>query len=129
MGRITRLVVAKARTIRPGEGEEWLRTEYTLEAAIEDDAEVSVAKATLEGIIDGWLTGVAKPAPPATLPNIFPKDLADMLVFEETSEWTIVRPRRFLGSENFAKIAAIVKEHKGEYISAGKDSHFRLPKK
>jgi hypothetical protein len=32
-----------------------------------------------------------------------------------------------LGSENFAKIAAIVREAGGEYISMGEQSHFRLP--
>jgi hypothetical protein len=35
----------------------------------------------------------------------------------------------FLGSENFAKIASAVRGMGGEYISAGKDSHFRVPKK
>jgi hypothetical protein len=77
--KITRLVVAKSRTIRPGEGEEWVRTEYTLEAAIDHDEEVAIAKAQLEGLIDGWLTGVAKPAKPAPqLPQLDPDELAKL---------------------------------------------------
>jgi hypothetical protein len=34
-----------------------------------------------------------------------------------------------LGSENIAKIASAMRGMGGEYISAGKDSHFRVPKK
>ena len=58
----------------------------------------------------------------------FPVDLGDMLAFEDAEGYIIVKPRQFLGSDNFAKIAAIVRELKGEYISAGKESHFRIPK-
>ena len=61
--------------------------------------------------------------------NIFPKDLADMLSFEEQPGAIIIRPRHFLGSENFAKIAATIKEKGGYYVSAGKESHFRIPRK
>jgi len=41
----------------------------------------------------------------------------------------IIKPRQFLGSENFAKIASTVRGIGGEYISAGKESHFRVPRK
>ncbi|MHA1632675.1 MAG: hypothetical protein ACTSXC_07730 [Candidatus Freyarchaeota archaeon] len=64
-----------------------------------------------------------------TLKEKLPQKLADLLSFEEGGEYIIIRPRRFLGSENFAKIAGIVKEHGGEYVSAGKQSHFRIPRK
>ncbi|RLI37193.1 hypothetical protein DRO55_01905 [Candidatus Bathyarchaeota archaeon] len=62
--------------------------------------------------------------------RVFPPELAGMLYFEETAEHIIVRPRQYLGSENFAKIASIVREQlNGEYISAGRESHFRVPRK
>ncbi len=60
--------------------------------------------------------------------TLFPKDLEEMLVFEEMEEDIIVKPRQFLGSENFAKIASIIRDAGGEYISAGKESHFRVPR-
>ena len=60
--------------------------------------------------------------------TLFPKDLEEMLMFEEIEEDIIVKPRQFLGSENFAKIASIVRDAGGEYISAGKESHFRVPR-
>ena len=60
---------------------------------------------------------------------VFPEDLESLLSFEEKSDYIMVKPRLFLGSENFAKIASAVRGMGGEYISAGKDSHFRVPKK
>ncbi len=85
----------------------------------------------------------AKPAPaPAAAPTegsklrslddirmSFPEELESRLSFEEKGDYIIIKPKQFLGSENFAKIASAVRGMGGEYISAGKDSHFRVPKK
>ena len=59
----------------------------------------------------------------------FTEDLESLLSFEEKGDYIVVKPRQFLGSENFAKIASAVRGMGGEYISAGKESHFRVPKK
>ncbi len=59
----------------------------------------------------------------------FPEELEARLSFEDKGDFIIVKPKQFLGSENFAKIASAVRGMGGEYISAGKDSHFRVPKK
>ena len=59
---------------------------------------------------------------------LFPKELEEMLTFEESGEYIIVKPRQYLGADNFAKIASIIREAGGEYISAGKESHFRIPR-
>ena len=64
----------------------------------------------------------------ASVKQAFSSELAGMLLFEETGKFVIVKPRRFLGSDNFAKIASIVRELGGEYISAGRDSHFKIAK-
>ncbi len=61
--------------------------------------------------------------------NAFPPELKALLRFEEADDFVIVKPRRFLGSENFAKIASIIRDVGGEYISAGRESHFRVKKK
>ncbi|MEJ2272245.1 MAG: hypothetical protein P8X91_07175 [Candidatus Bathyarchaeota archaeon] len=58
----------------------------------------------------------------------FSPELGGMLFFEEIENYIIVKPRRFLGSDNFAQIASIVRDLGGEYISAGKNSHFKIPK-
>jgi len=59
----------------------------------------------------------------------FPEDLEAKLDFEDKEDYITVKPKQFLGSDNFAKIAATIRGMGGEYISAGKDSHFRVPKK
>lgn len=60
---------------------------------------------------------------------LFPEDLENMLGFEEKDEYVIIKPRQFLGSDNFSKIASIIRGVGGEYVSAGKASHFRVLKK
>ena len=61
--------------------------------------------------------------------DLFPPDLANLLYFEDAGEYIIVKPRQYLGPDNFRRIASIVRDQmSGEYISAGRDSHFRIPK-
>jgi hypothetical protein len=60
---------------------------------------------------------------------MFPEDLEGLLSFEEKDDYIMIKPRQFLGSDNFSKIASAVRAAGGEYVSAGKASHFRVPKK
>ena len=69
------------------------------------------------------LKGVSKGKKPT-----FPDDLAKLVETTDAGSYWKVKPKGFLGSQNFAAIADIVKQYGGEYISAGKDSHFRIPK-
>ncbi len=84
----------------------------------------------------------AAPAPTPVTPEVyeketsiedvkmmFPEDLENMLSFEDKEDYIMIKPRQFLGSENFAKIASTIRGIGGEYVSAGKESHFRVPKK
>lgn len=62
--------------------------------------------------------------------RVFPQDLLGLLLFEVTDEYIIIKPRQYLGSENFSRIASIIREHlKGEYVSHGKESHFRVSRR
>jgi len=92
---------------------------------------------------------ITQPAPPPHMPTpvagapevheahkgiedikmMFPEDLENLLNFDDKGDYIMIKPRQFLGSENFAKIASTVRGIGGEYISAGKESHFRVPKK
>jgi len=61
--------------------------------------------------------------------SLFPPDLAGLLYFEDTDEYILVKPRQYLGPDKFRRIASIVRDQlAGEYISAKRDSHFRIPK-
>ena len=60
--------------------------------------------------------------------RIFPQDLVRMLDFTISNDNMIIKPRQYLGSENFVRIATIVRDRlNGEYVSQGRDSHFRVP--
>lgn len=55
----------------------------------------------------------------------FPENLAAKLSFEEKDSCWIIKPKTFL-KDNFADVAHIVEELGGEYVSAGKESHFKV---
>ena len=81
-------------------------------------------------------SAVAKPSKPQsdkrTIDDVrkaFPQDLAGMITFEESGNNIIIKPRHYLGSDYFARIAAIIRDQLGgQYISAGRDSHFKVPR-
>lgn len=58
---------------------------------------------------------------------VFPEDIAQRLSFTQKDGYWIIKPKQFLGSEIFAKIATTVKGIGGDYVSAGRDSHFKTP--
>jgi hypothetical protein len=57
---------------------------------------------------------------------LFPEELRNLLVFIEQAGYIVIKPRQYLGTDAFAEVARIIREAKGDYISAGKDSHFRI---
>lgn len=63
----------------------------------------------------------------------FSSEQRDLLEFSDVivpdGEFVKAKSKDYLLPDTFAKIARIVKDHGGEYISAGKESHFRFPKK
>jgi hypothetical protein len=136
--KVTKLVIGKGKTT----GDEktgWIKRYYEVEISIEDEHDIEVVKANAEGLIDGWLgkpveakpkpqEPTGKPEAPMQIEQCFPKELAVLLNFEDQGNWIRVSPKQFLGSDNFARVLAIVKELQGEYISAGKNSHFKIPK-
>lgn len=135
--KVTKLTIGKGKTT----GDEktgWTKRYYEVEVSIQDEHDTEIVKANVEGLIDGWL-GMhveAKPKPQdkdkpeahMEIEQCFPKELAELLNFEDMGQWVKISPKQFLGSDNFARVLAIVHDLKGEYISAGKGSHFRIPK-
>ncbi len=118
---------------------------FEVEATVPSDTSPELVKVHGEGLVEGWLgsalstvppTQTEKPTPPKPAKisiedacGLFPKDIESNLEFSEDEDYIIIRPRKYLGTESFAKIASIVRNAGGEYISAGRDSHFRLAKK
>jgi len=54
----------------------------------------------------------------------------DLITLDEESDtlFVVVRPKQYLGAENFSKISSAVREIGGNYVSQGKASHFKVPK-
>jgi hypothetical protein len=64
----------------------------------------------------------------AALKAKFPQNLTSMLEFISKLNYWVIKPKQFLGSENFTTLNSTVRSLNGEYISAGRDSHFRVYK-
>lgn len=87
-------------------------------------------------------TPVASPAPATTAPPASGQSprigeiltaleaVKDLLIIDTDSSamFVIIKPAKFLGSENFSKVASAIRELGGSYVSAGKNSHFTIPK-
>jgi hypothetical protein len=96
-----------------------------------DLTEVSKSLKAATGINAAPVISVAPSAKARDINDVkqaFSSELAGMLVFEDIGKFIVVKPRRFLGSDNFARIASIIRELGGEYVSAGRNSHFNVPK-
>jgi hypothetical protein len=82
----------------------------------------------LYGPIDQQVTNSTKSKALDDVRFAFPEEIEAKLSFSEEGNKIIIKPRAFLGSDTFAKIAATVRGMGGQYISAGQQSHFELRK-
>jgi len=91
---------------------------------------ISILRNHLE-LAEAEITALLKEQPPQPfkIEQYFPQNLQDLLSFTEKDDLIIISPKEYLGSENFARIASIVRELGGTYISAGKNSHFEVHRK
>lgn len=103
----------------------------------EDLAEIiRVLRAYVESNVEGERAapkpGMSQPIKMRTIDEVqrvFPKDLLGLLIFEVKEDYIIIKPKQYLGPENFARVASIVREQfGGEYVSQGRESHFRIPR-
>ena len=60
--------------------------------------------------------------------DLFPIPLVKMVTITEEQEAIIIKPVQYLGAEIFSKVMKIVTHVGGEYVSAGKNSHWEIPK-
>jgi hypothetical protein len=105
-----------------------------LQTAANEINNIILSMAPPEAEVKPTPTPTPTPQPTSAAPkfdpaSLFPEDLRQLLTFEETKEGWKITPRQYLGAENFAKIAQIVRENGGEYVSSGKKSHFKLPRR
>jgi len=59
---------------------------------------------------------------------IFPEPYSEMLTISDQGNCWQIKPKAFLETGDFSEILRLVKAYNGTYVSAGKSSHFRVPK-
>lgn len=80
-----------------------------------------------EGKLHPQTVGHPAEMPTAKAPAI-PEIYAALLTIKDEGDAWVLRPKEFLRPEDFAEILNIVKGKNGHYVSAGKFSHFSIPK-
>ena len=66
-------------------------------------------------------------SPPLDVLSKFPAEIGTKLTTEKKGDYWIIKPKTFLQPEDFRIAIDTVQSLDGEYISAGKESHFRVP--
>ncbi len=51
----------------------------------------------------------------------------ERIEFLHQENFIIVKTKQYLNTDDFEELRAIIKDFGGEYVSAGKDSHFKIP--
>ena len=54
--KVKKLTVGKGKTVGDEKASEWIKRYYEVEISIEDEHDIEIAKASVEGLIDGWLS-------------------------------------------------------------------------
>ncbi|MCW4008788.1 MAG: hypothetical protein NWF09_08910 [Candidatus Bathyarchaeota archaeon] len=70
---------------------------------------------------------VKAPASIAEVKSLFRDELRELLDVSEKDGYFIIKPKHYLGADNFSEIAGKIRDVGGEYVSAGKNSYFRIP--
>ncbi len=110
----------------------------TPEAELEVQGKTMIASASVPVSKPSGFQEVTQPQPAqaakkagATVPELLanlPEGLAGLIKVFESDEAIMVKPQRFLGRSQFSALNMAVKAWNGKYVSAGKDSHFIIPK-
>ena len=82
----------------------------------------------LYGPVNYQIQNSTKPRNIDDIQMSFPEDIEAKLNFIEQDDKFIIKAKTFLGSETFAKVAAVIRGMGGQYVSAGKDSRFEIRK-
>lgn len=98
------------------------------EQAQEIEILVKIGQKFYEGKLHVQKVGEPAKIPSNIKPPVFPENLSELVtVSDMITNWEI-RPRAFLQPSTFAELSKIVREYNGSYVSAGKASHFTIPK-
>lgn len=144
---MVKIRVGKGKTFQ--DGDEWQKEYFEIEMEIEEK-DIEVKKNWASSTIESWFTPTpektnAQSTPAAQTPQTrdaqlgpgkwtkesilkaIPDNFVKEVDIEETSVAFVIRIP-FMSSDKFATIAQVIRNLGGEYISAGRSSHFRIRK-
>ena len=81
-----------------------------------------------EGKVHLQAVGQSPPQTSNAEKPIFPEPYSEMLTISDQGNCWQIKPKAFLEAGDFSEILRLVKVYNGTYVSAGKSSHFRVPK-
>jgi len=67
--KISKIVIGRGKTTADEKQSEWIRRYYEVEAIIEDEHSLELAKGSVEALLDMWLKGENISQPPSPLPE------------------------------------------------------------
>jgi hypothetical protein len=112
--KITKLTVGKGKTTSDEKAGEWNKRYYEIEILIEDEHDVEIAKASVEGLIDGWLTGTSVVEPQAQPQLEKPKWNPEKIQWvEKTGAKGAYQQSEDLNNTEFKMMLKDLAEHKG----------------
>jgi len=53
--------------------------------------------------------------------------LVERIEFSQQGNFIIVKTKQYLNVDDFKELSTVIRDFGGEYVSAGKDSHFKIP--
>lgn len=115
--KLKKLRVGKGKTVTNEKQTEWQKLYYELEVEISDEHDVELAKASMEGLIDGWLTPSKLVSQPQPLRSTW--NMEKILWKEETGPKGIYFRSEDVNNLEFKNMLRDLQSHKGKMYRNG----------
>lgn len=120
--RFKKLTIGKGKTTGNKAQNEWARRYYEVEVVIDDENDIEIAKASVEGLIDGWLNGKS-----GFLEGEFPEKPYDKLMWTDgqgrRGSYQMVSAKNNGNGNLYRHLVAILKQNNGRF-SENKWKHY-----
>lgn len=117
--KVKKLRVGKGKTVTNEKQTEWQKKYYELEVDIEDEHDIELAKASAEGLIDGWLTPSKLTTQPQPQHTRSTWSMEKILWKEETGPKGIYFRSEDVNNPEFKAMLRDLQSHKGKMYRDG----------
>jgi hypothetical protein len=121
--KVKKLTVGKGKTVGDEKAGRWERQYYELEADIEDESALELAKGSLESLLDMWLKGETVSQQQSSIPKKSAEiDLSHISCRDATGNkgaFRLANPKDNQGNATFTELQAYLRTHKGKATIQG----------